>query len=188
MTVARRAGIVLRRAGPIALAAAAALGTTAGKAQDAASAECVGLADPAAEIACLRQALEASRKAQAGAAARPDRATAPAAPAAAPAPVAERPAVLGDEQLPRPASPPRAEQSDPDVVAAAITAWRTDRRGLLVMQLDNGQIWRQDEATDLPVRIDESGQVRVEIARSGFGGYRMSFTDLGRKIAVSRLR
>jgi hypothetical protein len=69
-----------------------------------------------------------------------------------------------------------------------VTDVRTDLRGLLVMQLDNGQIWRQDESVGGPIQLSENQQVGVEITRSGFGGYRMRFPELGRRIAVSRLR
>jgi hypothetical protein len=187
MTMARRGTIAVPRTCRAIVVAAAALWTASAHSQDAASAECAGLADQAAEIACLRDALDASRKAllEAGA-----RAAAPPAPVERPQAVAgaDRPATLGDEQLSRAAAPVPVEQPDPENVSATITASRSDRRGLLVMQLDNGQIWRQSEGTDLPVRIGENERVRVEIARSGFGGYRMSFPDLGRRIAVSRLR
>lgn len=188
--MARRGTIASLRTGCASLAAGAALWAASAHSQDAASAECAGLADQAAEIACLRDALEASRRALVDAAAlKVSQAPPPAPVEPSPASAGEsRQAALGDEQVPRPAASTSTRQAEPRGFAAAITASRTDRRGLLVMQLDNGQIWRQDEGTDLPVRIDEDEQVRVEIARSGFGGYRMSFPDLGRRIAVSRLR
>lgn len=179
---------LLRRAS-LALAVGTALWGAAGQAQDAAVGECTGLADATAEIACLRAALEASRKSLAEAEqGRTD------APSAVPARSAQRvteasqAVALGDEQVPRAAVDARAETGDPERIAATVTASRTDPRGLLVVQLDNGQIWRQNDGTDLPVRIGEDERVRVEIARSGFGGYRMNFPDLGRRIAVSRLR
>lgn len=190
MTMVQRNTIALPRTCAAILATGAVLWVLTGHAQEAAPAECTGLADQAAEIACLRQALEASRKALGETGGR-------SAPKAPPTAAVERPqadaaespaAVLGDEQLLRARTEASSERPDPERIAATITAARADRRGLLVMQLDNGQIWRQGDGTELPVRIGKDEQVRVEIARSGFGGYRMSFPDMGRRIAVARLR
>jgi hypothetical protein len=186
MTMARTA---MMRASLAVLVIGAPLLPVAAYAQ-AGNQECAGLGSAAAEIACLREALGAAREALAGPEDQP-------APAVAPPPNRTEPSTataaqreiptLGGEQLPR-AAAAAAEQVDPARVVAMITASRADRRGLLVMQLDNGQIWRQNEGVDLPIRLDEDERVRVEIARSGFGGYRMNFPDLGRRIAVSRLR
>lgn len=56
------------------------------------------------------------------------------------------------------------------------------------MQLENGQIWRQVENVDLPIRLDEDERFEVEITPSGFGGYRMHFPEMNRTISVSRIR
>ena len=171
--------------------------------------ECARLEDPEAEIICLRAALAATRQAQ-PAEVRPQPVeTAPAisqSPSARPASegtlpatvspseraAPERPAPvstpeLGREQVARPAGAPRPA-SDPEVLVDRISDFRADRNGALIMQLENGQIWRQVENIDLPLRLNEGEQTQVEITRSGFGGYRMHFPAMNRTISVSRIR
>jgi len=156
--------------------------------------ECARAPSTEEEVTCLRQALAASREA-----------SRPAEPEATREPERPRPRresitvratdtlpalpriALGEEQL------PHARQADAaggksEVMQARVTDFRTDGRGLLVMQLDNGQVWRQDETLGRPIRLDQGQRVGVEITRSGFGGYRMRFPDLRQRIAVSRLR
>ncbi len=163
--------------------------------------ECARLEDPEAEITCLRAVLAATRQAQQA----PQPTAAPAASNAAPAnpavpaaaatvavgqaavaPARQEPA-LGSEQLAGAAFAER-DPEDREMVVSTVTDFRTDRNGRLIMQLENGQIWRQVESVALPVRFDAEDRVRVEITRSGFGGYRMDFPDLDRRISVARER
>ena len=166
--------------------------------------ECARLEDPEAEIICLRAALAATRQAQ-PAEVRPQPVeTAPAisqspsvrrgsegtlpatvSPSERSAPVSTP--ELGREQVARPAGAPRPA-SDPEVLVDRISDFRADRNGALIMQLENGQIWRQVENIDLPLRLNEGEQTQVEITRSGFGGYRMHFPAMNRTISVSRIR
>ncbi|TIX51968.1 hypothetical protein [Alteraurantiacibacter aquimixticola] len=165
------------------LAIAAALLLTAGSPAGVLHAQdmpCTGLASEAAEIACLRALLAEQGQGEA-----------PPAPEPEPAPVERK--ELGAEQLPSQA--PQAEiarrereERKSEAVSAVITDTRLDRRGLLVMQLDNGQIWRQDEDLGLPTGFARDGRTAVTISRSGFGGYRMEFPEEGRRMVVSRLR
>src|SRR5690606_27543248 len=150
----------------------------AAMAQDARSAAqpqpCTGLPNPADEIACLRRLLRTP-------------AAAPQEPVPAPAPPSQ--SALGAEQVAPAAAPaPTLDRPEPSGVAAAVVEARRDARGLLVMLLDNGQIWRQDESLAIPLRLGEGARIPVEISRSGFGGYRMDFPDSGRRIVVSRVR
>jgi hypothetical protein len=165
--------------------------------------ECARLDDPEAEITCLRAALAATRQAQqapqpavpATPGAAPANQAVPAAAAAAAAVAAEQTAApsarpepdLGSEQLARATSVERVEE-DQERLVSTVSDFRTDRNGRLIMQLENGQIWRQVESVAVPVRFNAEDRVRVEITRSGFGGYRMSFPDLDRRISVSRER
>lgn len=178
-------------------------GSAGAQAGVASEEECARASSPEEEVACLREALAASRRALAEAngaeplpppsqPAQPqgrEVATAPAAPSAAPPRSAAAPsAELGREQVAR-AQPERERVPDSsEALLAKVVDVRPDARGLLVMQLDNGQIWRQDESVGGPIRLGENQRVGVEITRSGFGGYRMRFPELGRRIVVSRLR
>jgi hypothetical protein len=141
---------------------------------------CTGLPNPADEITCLRALLGS-----------------PAAPPQTSATEPEPEPALGAEQvaaaaargpMAQHATPNRAERSEPAGVTASVVEARRDARGLLVMLLDNGQIWRQDERLAIPLSLSESTQTPVQIRRSGFGGYRMDFPEFDRRIVVSRLR
>ena len=166
-------------------------------AQASAEEECARLSNPADEIICLRAALAATRQAQGGnASSEPQARPASPPPAASPvrsatSPVAQavpdRSRELGVEQVARAPQSPVYERPS-DAVLSAISDFRVDRRGNLIMQLENGQIWGQVDTVDLPVRLEEGARSPVEIERSGFGGYRMTISDIDRKIAVSRLR
>ncbi len=159
--------------------------------------ECARLPDAGAELACLREALGASQKALAQGdgdreASAPVRSPVPATPAPGPASTAVaaapvRSADLGAEQVPQQQAALRDMRSA-DGVSAVIQAFRTDRDGLLVMRLDNGQIWRQTERLITPIALADGSGIPVEIARSGFGGYRMQFPELTRRIVVSRVK
>jgi len=157
--------------------------------------ECARASSPEEELACLRAALAASREALRRAEpppppappAQPQRREVATAPAAAPT-AADRPPELGQEQVARAEPTGDGDENRAGTLKARVTDVREDQRGLLVMQLDNGQIWRQDDIVGGPIPLGESRQASVEITRSGFGGYRMRFPELGRRIAVSRLR
>lgn len=168
---------------------------------------CVGLPSPAEEIACLRQALQESEAARAGSGeaasssggglrlprlpffggggesaetASPPQTVSP--PQAVVAPDADS---FGAEQIPERRAVARQEQSQ---LHAHITRFEADHRGLLTMELDNGQVWRQVERERIPLRLRESRTYAVELSQSGFGGYRLRFPELERRIAVQRVR
>jgi hypothetical protein len=155
--------------------------------------QCAQLEDPEAEITCLRAALAATRQAQQGTNAQTRSAQSAPAPAVSanvqtsPSPPAAPAPDLGSEQLASAAFVEPAPQ-DREAVVSTITDFRTDRNGRLIVQLENDQIWRQVESLAVPVRFNAEDRVRVEITRSGFGGYRMTFPDLDRRISVSRER
>ena len=185
-------------ASTFALAAVAGFHAVPAAAQASPEEECARLSNPEDEIICLRAALAASRQAQGGnvptqsqSQARPAPPPPAAVPVVPPPPVAsaapDRSTELGIEQVARAPDQPRMERPS-DAVLSAISEFRVDRRGNLIMQLENGQIWGQVENVDLPIFLDEGERVPVEIERSGFGGYRMTFLDIDRKISVSRLR
>jgi len=77
-----------------------------------------------------------------------------------------------------------AEQS----ARAIVVASSRGPQGLLTLQLDNRQVWRQTEQTGIPLSLRRGRTYPVEISGSGFGGYRMRFENNGRVIVVRRLQ
>ncbi len=72
-----------------------------------------------------------------------------------------------------------------EAVEAGITEVLTNRSGLGVFLLDNGQLWRQANTDSLPP-IRPGDRVRVE--RSTLGGYKMEFLKQKRWALVKRMR
>lgn len=94
-------------------------------------------------------------------------------------------ASFGAEQI----APPVAQQREaPRSLTAAIAALRTDLRGRLLIELDNGQLWRQTELEEFPVEVDMNRAQPVEIVASRFGGYRMQLLAIDRRIKVERVQ
>ena len=175
--------------------------------------ECAAQTSAADEIACLRRALKEKtdalarttppsplanrptevapaiaqparpQPAQAGVAAPravPNVAPNPA-PSATPAPAAD----LGREQL-------ASSKRDGSVTArngvqAVVLSAREDREGLLRLTLENGQVWKQSDRPSTQIMLRDEQKYPVEIAQSGFGGYRMYFPGLRRTIVVKRI-
>jgi hypothetical protein len=98
---------------------------------------------------------------------------------------------LGAEQVARRESvliSDRDSSEDARTVHAMIVDYEVQRRGRLVVTLDNGQVWRQTEITSHPLRLNETEPTPVEIRRSGFGGYRLQVGDQLPVIKVERLQ
>jgi hypothetical protein len=185
--------VIRPSARPLSILAVTALAGVAGigpaQAQSPAADVCAGLATQAEEIACLRGALQESRAALAHE--RGPSAPPPATPAAPPqvAPQGQAaPEQLGAEQVASSRRPPAEAQPEREQVQAVAQAVRTDHLGLVTLRLDNGQVWQQAETRGVPLRLRADRQYPVEISPSGFGGYRMHFTDTGRQIVVRRLQ
>ncbi len=86
------------------------------------------------------------------------------------------------------ASRPERFQAPPGQIQqidAVVTEVLTNRSGLGVFLLDNGQIWRQADTDSLPnVRTGE----KVTIKRALLGGYDMTFERSHRTVLVKRSR
>ncbi len=212
-TASAKAGLRLSRGLLVAAFLACALtgvgGVAQSQSQSQASDQCAAQPSPADEIACLRRALKektdalartqsaapaaprsaASQPVAPAATTAPARAAPPAVAASAPPPapmVADRGENLGQEQLPGSRSRDDAAAQNSGVPAVVLSA-REDREGLLRITLENGQVWKQFERPSTQILLKEQQKYSVEIARSGFGGYRMYFPDLHRTIAVKRI-
>jgi hypothetical protein len=162
------------------------------KTRIATAADCAREPSKDLEITCLRQALEQSSHALETHGAKPgaEGATAPAAtPASAAPPVAsaERPTELGGEQVEARNGRSKAFKASPELLQVMVVGVTADRRGLLTLRLDNGQVWRETERPGIPLRLDENTTYPAEISRSGFGGYRMKFPGKNRTIVVKRI-
>lgn len=179
-------------------------------AQDSAFLACERFTDRGQRIACLEDALEAATAedsaaeavrpapaerpaaASAPAPAAPAPAPAPAAPAPAPAPAAAAPATAADAEdsslLERLRGFGRATLSSDaegqDQLHDTITALE-QRRGLWVVTLSSGQVWRQSYPRTLHLREGD----QVTIYQAGIGnGYRLSTERLSGFIRVERVR
>jgi hypothetical protein len=89
---------------------------------------------------------------------------------------------FGEADLPVQKKIPAAEQP-PDVLVAQVTAVRTDASGYGVFTLDNGQVWRQTEASSLKIR---SG-ARVKIKSGMMGAFYMSLEDGNKSFRARRV-
>jgi hypothetical protein len=72
-------------------------------------------------------------------------------------------------------------------VAATIVEFHEMARGGYMFELDNGQVWRQLDASRSRLRLREDDDMGVEIWPSGFGGYRMKVADKRGVVIVERV-
>lgn len=147
---------------------------------------CAGVLDDSARLACYDKAVAALGAADAAAIeARRVAAAEAAARAAAEAAAREEQArrqTFGAENVPA----IRATQVDDRLPELRETITEVFSSGSgLVIELANGQVWRQSEAAVLPpIRAGDS----VIIKRGVIGGYRMTFQKQRRTISVKRYR
>jgi len=115
--------------------------------------------------------------------------TRPSAPQAASA-AAKQPdstARFGQETLP-PTARPKTSPQEEAVLLSSITALRPVARATYTISLANGQIWRQEEASDISLFFRVGDSVRIE--KGSLGSYRLSTGKTGAKnwVRVSRLQ
>ena len=119
-------------------------------------------------------------------------------PAAATAPRNEPPAHVassqvastagfGQETLP-PAARPATSPRDEPALLSSITALRPAGRATYAISLANGQVWRQEEASDVSLFFRVGDGVRIE--KGTLGSYHMSTAATGTKnwVRVTRIR
>jgi hypothetical protein len=209
--MATKRPMLLRSLVPCALLAFPLIAPGAG-AQPPASDQCAGLPSQAEEIACLRNALQEKTDAlvharsgkpttQKQERAEPRQAKAsgrspgggPAVPASKAAQEPARPAIaraadeMGKEQLPGTRNKDREDLNRSDALQAVVLSVKEDREGLFNLTLDNGQVWKQVERPGTQIILHNKTRYSVEIAKSGFGGYRMYFPEIRRYIVVKRV-
>ena len=94
---------------------------------------------------------------------------------------------LGSEQI------ARHSEAAPDAkrpVGAIVVAFNVVGYRKLLVELDNGQIWRQTngDRADVAWDLRDERTFDVELRRSGLGGYRMYIAPIDRTIRVERVR
>jgi len=102
----------------------------------------------------------------------------PPAPSAVPGRQAESGARFGQETLP-PTARPKPSPQEEAALLSSITALRQVARATYAISLANGQIWRQEEASDLSVFFRVGDSVRIE--KGSLGSYRLSTDTTGAK-------
>jgi hypothetical protein len=148
---------------------------------------CVGKVDDADRLACYDSAVK-SMNAEARRASEAREAEASAAKAAAAAAAATAAAAAAQQaEAERKDSfgKPAAASETVSEIAATISEVLKDSTGKSVFVLDNGQIWRQADAFNLPnARVGTS----VTIKRGALGSFRMVPSDSNRSIQVIRMK
>jgi len=94
---------------------------------------------------------------------------------------------FGQETLPaaaRPQTPPREEPA----LLSSITALRPAGRATYAISLANGQVWRQEEASDVSLFFRVGDGVRIE--KAALGSYHMTTATTGTKnwVRVTRIQ
>lgn len=174
-----------------------ALPPTAAMAQDVGKlAQCAAIARDSERLACYDAAMaDASPAARAASAARAKETARIAAEEAAAAAVAAKAAAAAAEQAKREAFGAETVTTRPDrfqpppgeiqTVEAALVEVLSNRSGLGVFVLDNGQIWRQVDTASLP-NLRPGDKITVE--RAALGGYHLTFLKQKRWVLVRRMR
>ncbi len=118
--------------------------------------------------------------------------TAPITPATAATPGASTAAAassarFGEETLP-PAAHPQIQQQEDVALLSSITALRKASSGAYTISLANGQVWRQEESSQVAQFLRVGDNVRIE--KAAFGSYHLSTASTGAKnwVRVTRVR
>jgi len=100
---------------------------------------------------------------------------------------ADSTARFGQETLP-PTARPKPSPQEEAALLSSITALRQVARATYAISLANGQIWRQEEASDISLFFHVGDSVRIE--KGSLGSYRLSTDKTGAKnwVRVSRLQ
>jgi hypothetical protein len=155
------------------------IGTVCRADAENAIARCAAISSKDLRIACLEDALrEGSRTAESIAS------SAEAEPHDEP----PTPAVeLGEEQV---ATKRASSDEDEKVVNATVVDFRFVGYRRLLVQLDNGQVWRQidGDRTTVQAGLRNKSSFPVELWGAPLGGYRMRITSLNTTIRVERIK
>jgi hypothetical protein len=94
---------------------------------------------------------------------------------------------FGQETLP-PAARPQTPPRDEPALLSSITAMRAAGRATYAISLANGQVWRQEQASDVSLFFRVGDSVRIE--KGALGSYHMSTATTGTKnwVRVTRIQ
>ena len=181
----------------VAIAAFMATAPVVGQSQDA-IAECSKIASTGDRILCLEEALrslDTDAAAAAGSASVSE--TAPAVEAGPEEQVLESTVATGEtdigaEQL---EARERRNMSREEALATLESAsnlkvadYRTIPYERLVVELENGQVWRQINGDVKKIRVNLSKNQTVDISESSLGGYQLRLNEMRRIIRVERIK
>lgn len=149
----------------------------------------------AARIACLEKALmqatgnapQASNAPAAPEAAPPLAAATPSSPEMRTATTSEQPTGIGAEQVnARKKSLEKQREESKARLEARVASLEYDLYNKMIITLDNGQVWKQTDATRINLSKNKSHTVNIK--RGAVSGYRLTFNDSKRKIHVKRVK
>jgi hypothetical protein len=94
---------------------------------------------------------------------------------------------FGEETLP-PAAQPKSRLPEETALLSSITALRKASSGTYTISLSNGQIWRQEESSQVAQFLRVGDDVRIE--KAALGSYHMSTSSTGAKnwVRVTRIQ
>lgn len=69
-----------------------------------------------------------------------------------------------------------------------VAGYRTVPYERLVVELENGQVWRQIKGDTQRIRVDLGRNQTVDISESSLGGYQLRLNEIRRTIRVERIR
>lgn len=81
----------------------------------------------------------------------------------------------------------RDSDGDVDAIRAAVREWSLTGDGMLIVVLENGQVWRQTEGNALRMRDDPAKPNVARISRATFGSFMMTVNDSSKSIKVRRV-
>jgi hypothetical protein len=81
----------------------------------------------------------------------------------------------------------RDSDGDVDAIRAAVREWSLTGDGMMIVVLENGQVWRQTEGAPLRMKSDESVPNVARISRAALGSFMMTVNDSSKSIKVRRV-
>lgn len=81
----------------------------------------------------------------------------------------------------------RDSDGDVDAIRTAVREWSLTGDGMVIVVLENGQVWRQTEGAPLRLRDDPANPNIARISRGALGSFMMTVNDSAKSIKVRRV-
>jgi hypothetical protein len=81
----------------------------------------------------------------------------------------------------------RDSDGDVDAIKAPVREWSLTGEGLLIVVLENGQVWRQTEGEPLKLRSGEGNTNVARISRGAIGSFMMTVNESSKSVKVRRV-